>query len=69
MERGNSPEASSTPQQTSIEWLIQSHQAQQNLNTQLLNAITVLQDSISRQPITTLSVTIPTPNLSTGIDT
>jgi hypothetical protein len=69
MERSNSPEASSTPQQTSIEWLIQSHQAQQNLNTQLLNAITVLQDSINRQPISTPSVTIPTPSLSTGINT
>ena len=64
MERSNSPENSSAPQQTPIEWLMQSYQAQQNVNAQLLSAITTLQDSISRQPSTTLLVIIPTPSVT-----
>ena len=44
---------------------MQSYQAQQNVNAQLLSAITTLQDSISRQLSTTPSVIIPTPSVTT----
>lgn len=65
MEQSNNLEDAAAPQQTNIEWLIQSHQAQQNVNAQLLSAITALQDSINRQPSIAPSLITSTPSLST----
>lgn len=56
MDHSSTPGRDLTSQETSIEWLIQSHQAQQNVNAQLLGAITALQESINRgqSPIPTI---------------
>ena len=48
-----------SPQQLSLEWLIQSQQAQQNTNTQLLGAILALQDSINKQQSSAPSIATP----------
>lgn len=64
MEPSNTQENGSEAQQATIEWLIQNHQVQQNTNTQLLNAIAALQQSINRSQAATPSLTLSAPEPS-----
>jgi hypothetical protein len=61
MDRNGTQGNESETQQATIEWLMQSHQAQQNVNAQLLNAIAALQQSVNRSQNATPSVTISVP--------
>ena len=61
MEQNSTRENESGAQQATIEWLTQSYQAQQNVNAQLLNAITALQQSVDRSQGATPLVTTLAP--------
>jgi hypothetical protein len=61
MEQNSTRVGESETQQATMEWLMQSYQAQQNMNAQLLNAITALQQSVNRSQGTTPPVTTSTP--------